>query len=57
MVLSTVVAVQTAGASSKPSYVVQTFRLEYSVDCTSFNEVGNNLVIYIEHSIINSCDI
>jgi len=45
MVLSTVVSVQTGGAPTYPSNIMKTFRLEYSVDCTTFKEVGNNLVL------------
>jgi len=46
MVLTTVVAVQTAGHPSLyPEEYVKTFRLESSVDCTSFSENGNNLVL------------
>jgi len=53
MTLSTVVAVQTAGLPSANEYV-KTFRLKYSVDCTIFNEVGNNLVIhYFVRTYIN----
>jgi len=43
--LSTVVGVQTAGLQSTNEYV-KTFRLKYSVDCSIFNDVGNNLVIH-----------
>jgi len=47
MVLSTVVAVQTRGfpaGGDGPEYV-KTYRLEYSVDCTTFNAACDNMVI------------
>jgi len=46
MTLHTVVAVQTAGSPAFETYV-ETFRLEYSSDCTIFNESGTNLVLNV----------